>query len=48
VDVQAVKNNVKVCMFDQYGTAVAIQGGPFPMATRFLKERAWTGAPTRL
>ena len=24
---EAIKNNIKVCMFDQYGTVVDMQGG---------------------
>ena len=27
MDVNAIKNNVKACMFDQYGTVVDMQGG---------------------
>ncbi len=45
MSVEAIKNNVKVCMFDQYGTVVDMQGGLVAIATPFLKEKGWTGDP---
>ena len=45
MDVNAIKNNVKVCMFDQYGTVVDMQGGLTAIATPFLKAKGWTGDP---
>src|SRR6201988_4761621 len=45
VDVNAIKNNVKACMFDQYGTVVDMQGGLVAIATPFLKAKGWSGAP---
>jgi len=42
---EAIKNNVKVCMFDQYGTVVDMQGGLTAIATPFLKEKGWRGDP---
>ena len=42
---QAIKNNVKVCMFDQYGTVVDMQGGLTEFVTPFLKAKGWTGNP---
>jgi 2-haloacid dehalogenase len=42
---EAIKNNVKVCMFDQYGTVVDMQGGLVAIATPFLKEKGWRGDP---
>jgi 2-haloacid dehalogenase len=45
VNVEAIKNNVKVCMFDQYGTVVDMQGGLTAIATPFLKEKGWRGDP---
>jgi 2-haloacid dehalogenase len=42
---EAIKNNVKVCMFDQYGTVVDMQGGLVVIATPFLKEKGWRGDP---
>ncbi|MGE0338447.1 MAG: haloacid dehalogenase type II [Xanthobacteraceae bacterium] len=41
----AIKNSIKVCMFDQYGTVVDMQGGLVAIATPFLKEKGWTGNP---
>jgi 2-haloacid dehalogenase len=40
-----IKNTVKVCMFDQYGTVVDMQGGLTAIATPFLKQKGWTGDP---
>ncbi len=40
-----IKREVKVCMFDQYGTVVDMQGGLTEIATPFLKEKGWTGNP---
>ncbi len=39
------KDNVKVCMFDQYGTVVDMQGGLTAIATPFLKAKGWRGDP---
>jgi len=44
-DAETLKNIVKVCMFDQYGTVVDIQGGLVEAATPFLKSKGWTGDP---
>ena len=40
-----LKRSVKVCMFDQYGTVVDMQGGLTAIATPFLKAKGWTGNP---
>src|SRR5690349_350549 len=45
VDVNAIKNNVKACMFDQYGTVVDMQGGLVAIATPFLQTKRWGGDP---
>ena len=42
---ETIKTNVKVCMFDQYGTVVDMQGGLTAIATPFLKDKGWTGDP---
>ena len=42
---QDIKNNVKVCMFDQYGTVVDMQSGLTDVAAPFLKNKGWTGDP---
>jgi 2-haloacid dehalogenase len=45
VSYETIKNNVQVCMFDQYGTVVDMQGGLTAIATPFLKGKGWTGNP---
>src|SRR6266571_2084060 len=42
---EVIKNNIKVCMFDQYGTVVDMQGGLVAIATPFLKAKGWGGDP---
>jgi 2-haloacid dehalogenase len=42
---EALKNKIKVVMFDQYGTVVDMQKGLVEVATPFLKEKGWTGNP---
>ena len=44
-DAAALKPIIKVCMFDQYGTVVDMQGGLTAMATPFLRDKGWTGNP---
>jgi 2-haloacid dehalogenase len=41
---EAIKG-VKVCMFDQYGTVVDMQGGLVAIATPFLRKKGWKGNP---
>ena len=41
----AIKTSVKVCMFDQYGTVVDMQGGLVAIATPFLRAKGWSGNP---
>jgi 2-haloacid dehalogenase len=40
---EELKKTIKVCMFDQYGTVVDMQGGLTQIAAPFLKARGWTG-----
>ena len=42
---ESIRNTVKVCMFDQYGTVVDMQGGLTLIARPFLKEKGWKGDP---
>jgi len=42
---ESIRNTVKVCMFDQYGTVVDMQGGLTLIAGPFLKEKGWKGDP---
>ena len=44
-DATALKPIIKVCMFDQYGTVVDMQGGLTGVATPFLRDKGWTGNP---
>jgi 2-haloacid dehalogenase len=39
----ALKARVKVCMFDQYGTVVDMQGGLAAAAAPYLKAKGWAG-----
>jgi 2-haloacid dehalogenase len=45
--VEEMKARVKVCMFDQYGTVVDIQGGLTRAATPYLEAKGWKGDPNR-
>jgi 2-haloacid dehalogenase len=40
-----LKTSIKVCMFDQYGTVVDMQGGLVEFATPYLTAKGWTGNP---
>ena len=44
-DVKTLKDTIKVCMFDQYGTVVDIQGGLTKVAAPYLKAKGWNGRP---
>jgi 2-haloacid dehalogenase len=44
-DAKTLQDTIKVCMFDQYGTVVDMQGGLTEAATPFLKAKGWTGDP---
>jgi 2-haloacid dehalogenase len=43
--IEGIKDNVKVCMFDQYGTVVDMQGGLTAIAAPFLQQKGWKGNP---
>jgi len=45
VSYESIKTNVKICMFDQYGTVVDMQGGLTAIATPFLQKKGWKGDP---
>ena len=45
IDVERFKRKIKVCMFDQYGTVVDMQGGLTEIAAPFLKKKGWGGDP---
>ncbi len=44
-DLKSLKASIKVCMFDQYGTVVDMQGGLVAVAAPFLAAKGWTGDP---
>ena len=44
-DAETLKRTVKVCMLDQYGTVVDMQGGLVEVATPYLKAKGWAGNP---
>lgn len=43
--VEELKASIKVCMFDQYGTVVDMQGGLTEIAAPYLEAKGWTGSP---
>lgn len=42
---ETIKRDVKICMFDQYGTVVDMQGGLTKIAAPFLARKGWKGNP---
>jgi 2-haloacid dehalogenase len=44
-DIRTLKSSVRLCMFDQYGTVVDMQGGLRDFAAPFLRAKGWTGDP---
>ncbi len=44
-DAERLKAKIKVCMFDQYGTVVDMQGGLVKVAVPYLQGKGWTGNP---
>jgi 2-haloacid dehalogenase len=44
-DIETLKSSIKICMFDQYGTVVDMQGGLRDVATDFLTAKGWAGSP---
>jgi 2-haloacid dehalogenase len=42
---ESLRGQIKVCMFDQYGTVVDMQSGLVEVATPYLKSKGWTGRP---
>src|SRR5947199_9336906 len=45
MNAEQLKRSIKVCMFDQYGTVVDMQGGLVEFATPYLRKKGWTGDP---
>jgi 2-haloacid dehalogenase len=46
--IETIKDNVRICMFDLYGTVVDIQAGLTRAVTPYLKAKGWAGEPARL
>ncbi|MGG5809291.1 haloacid dehalogenase type II [Falsiroseomonas sp. CW058] len=44
-DAATLRTRIKVCMFDQYGTVVDMQGGLRDAAAGFLAAKGWAGDP---
>jgi 2-haloacid dehalogenase len=42
---QELRATIKVCMFDQYGTVVDMQGGLTRIAAPYLEGKGWKGNP---
>ena len=45
MDAWPLRDSVTVCMFDQYGTVVDMQGGLVAVAAPFLAAKGWKGNP---
>jgi 2-haloacid dehalogenase len=45
MEAEHLKRTITVCMLDQYGTVVDIQGGLVEVATPYLKAKGWAGNP---
>ncbi|HEY4042090.1 MAG TPA: haloacid dehalogenase type II, partial [Rhodopila sp.] len=43
--VEILRSSIHLCMFDQYGTVVDMQGGLRDFAAPFLKAKGWAGDP---
>ncbi len=43
--VETLRQTVKICMFDQYGTLVDMQSGLTEVAAPYLRSKGWTGDP---
>ena len=46
--IESIRRDVRICMFDLYGTVVDMQGGLTCAAAPYLKAKGWTGEPSRL
>ena len=43
---EMLKREIKVLLFDQYGTIVDMQNGLTEAVTPFLQKKSWTGKPS--
>ncbi len=46
--IESIRRDVRICMFDLYGTVVDMQGGLTWAVAPYLKAKGWTGDPSRL
>ena len=46
--IETIRHDVRICMFDLYGTVVDIQSGLTRAAALYLKAKGWAGDPSRL
>lgn len=46
--IETIRHNVRICMFDLYGTVVDMQTGLTRAVTPYLEAKGWTGDPSRL
>ncbi len=46
--IESIRNGVRICMFDLYGTVVDMQAGLTRALTPYLKAKGWAGEPSRL
>ena len=46
--IETLKNTIKICMFDQYGTVVDMQSGLTAAVAGYLKGKGWNGSPGSL
>ena len=44
-ELDALKQSITICMFDQYGTVVDMQSGLIEVARPFLASKGWQGNP---
>jgi len=46
--IETIRRDVRICMFDLYGTVVDMQSGLTRAVTPYLKHKGWAGEPSRL
>jgi len=46
--IETLRRDVRICMFDLYGTVVDMQAGLTQAVTPYLKRKGWAGEPSRL
>ncbi len=45
--IEKIRHDVRICMFDLYGTVVDMQDGLTRAVTPYLRAKGWTGDPSR-